>query len=135
MARLAAWLAVGGFLAAGGHLAVVAGLVDSVGRFPVGAVASDGFTGLFESVSSTPAAALELAWSLAAPAVAAVITFHVAVAICLRSIRFTPGAGLLQAAASLVLLAAMLQAATTWTDGFAALASGPLDRGLVDIRP
>lgn len=135
VARLAAWLAVAGFLAAGGHLAVVAGLVDSVGRFPVGAVGKDGLMGVFESVSPMPAAALELAWTLAAPAVAAVITFHVAVAICLRSVRFTPGAGLLQSAAALVLLAAILQASTTWTDGFAALASGPLDRGLVDIRP
>jgi flagellar biosynthetic protein FliR len=135
VARLAAWLAVAGFLAAGGHLAVIAGLVESVGRFPIGAVAGDGLLGLAESVVPMPAAALELAWSLAAPAVAAVITFHLAVAICLRSVRFTAGAGLLQAAASLVLLAAILQSATAWTDGFAALARGPLDRGLVEIRP
>ncbi len=135
VARLAAWLAVAGFLAAGGHLAVIAGLVESVGRFPVGAVASDGLAGLFETVLPMPAAALELAWTLAAPAVAAVITFHLAVAICLRSVRFTPGAGLLQSAAALVLLAAMFQSATAWTDGFATLSRGPLDRGLVDICP
>lgn len=135
VARLAAWLAVAGFLAAGGHLAVIAGLVESVGRFPIGCVAHDGLTGLFESVLPMPAAALELAWTLAAPAVAAVVTFHLAVAICLRSVRFTPGAGLLQAAAALVLLAAIFQSATAWTDGFAALSRGPLDRGLVEIRP
>ncbi len=134
-AQLAAWLAVGGFLSAGGHLAIIVGLVDSVGRLPVGSVVDTGFSGLLDVVATMPTAAIELAWSLAVPAVAAVLTFHVAAAICLRSIRFTVGAGLLQAAASLVLLGALLQGAATWTEGFASLAQGPLDRGLTDIAP
>jgi flagellar biosynthetic protein FliR len=133
-ARLAGWLAVGGFLAAGGHLAIVAGLIDSVARVPVGGLSADKAGGLFEAVATMPAVALELAWTLAVPALAAVLTFHVAVAICLRSVRFTAGQGLVQAAASLVLLAAILQGAATWTEGFATAAQGSLERGLADLR-
>jgi flagellar biosynthetic protein FliR len=134
-ARLAGWLAVAGFLATGGHLAVIAGLVESVGRLPVGGFADGGRGGLVETVVAMPAAALELAWALAVPAVAAVLTFHLAVAICLRSIRFTVGAGLLQAAASLVLVGALLQGVATWTEGFAAAARGSLERAFIDIHP
>lgn len=132
-ARLAGWLAVAGFLAAGGHLAVIAGLIESVRRFPVGAVAEDA-TGMFDVVIAMPSAALELAWALAVPALAAVLTFHVAIAICLRSVRFTVGQGLVQAAASIVLLGAILQGATMWTEGFATAAHAQLERGLTDIR-
>jgi flagellar biosynthetic protein FliR len=134
-ARLATWLAVAGFLAAGGHLAVIAGLVDSVGRFPVGRFAAADPARLFDAVAAAPSAALALAVSLAGPALAAVLTFHVAVAICLRSVRFAAGSGLVQAAASLVLLAAVLHGASTWTAGFAAAVREPLERGLVDLRP
>ncbi len=125
-ARLATWLAVAGFLAAGGHLAIVAGLVDSVSHLPVGGLAATGSTAaLAELAAAVPGLALTLATSLAAPAVAAVLTFHVAAAICLRTVRFTPGAGQLQAAASLVVLAAVSAGAGVWTEGFAA-AAGPL---------
>ena len=135
-ARLAAWLAVAGFLAAGGHLAIVAGLVDSVQRLPVGMVAAGGgLASLMELAGQVPQAALNLAIALAAPATAAVVAFHVAAAICLRAVRFTPGAGLLQAAASLVLLAAVFAGAGGWTHGFAAAARRPLEQGLVEPRP
>lgn len=134
-ARLATWLAVAGFLAAGGHLAVIAGLVDSVGRFPVGRFATIDPARAFDVVVAAPAAALALAVSLAGPALAAVLAFHVAVAICLRSVRFAAGSGLVQAAASLVLLAAVLHGASTWTAGFAAAVRQPLERGLIEQRP
>jgi flagellar biosynthetic protein FliR len=134
-ARLAGWLAVAGFLAAGGHLAIIAGLVDSVGRFPVGMMAAGDASGLFDVVTTMPAAAAALAWSLAVPFLAAVLTFHVAIALCLRSVRFTAGQGIVQAAAAVVLLAAIMQGATTWTEGFAAAARGTFDRGFSEIRP
>jgi flagellar biosynthetic protein FliR len=134
-ARLATWLAVAGFLAAGGHLAVVAGLVDSVGRMPVGTLAVAGGAGLAELVASLPTAALELALALAAPALAAVLAFHVAAAVCLRAVRFAPGPGLVQVAASLVLLAAIGAGAGAWTTGFAAAARHQIERSLGDLRP
>jgi flagellar biosynthetic protein FliR len=133
--RLAAWLAVAGFLAAGGHLAIVAGLVDSVVRIPLGTLAVAGGAGLTELVATLPHAALELALALAAPALAAMLAFHVATAICLRAIRFAPGPGLLQAAASLVLLAAICAGAGSWTGGFAAAARHQIERSLGDLRP
>jgi flagellar biosynthesis protein FliR len=127
-ARLAAWLAVAGFLAAGGHLAIVASLVDSVQRLPVGLVAAGGgLESLVDLAAEVPQSALNLAISLAAPATVAVVSFHLAAAICLRAVRFAPGAGLLQAAASLVLLAAVFAGASTWTHGFAAAARRPLE--------
>lgn len=127
-ARLATWLAVAGFLAAGGHLAIVSGLVESVHSLPVGIMATGGGReGLVELAALVPQAALRLAVSLAAPAVVAMVAFHVAAAICLRAVRFTPGSGLLQAAASLVLLAAVFAGAGAWTHGFAAAARQPLE--------
>jgi type III secretory pathway component EscT len=134
-ARLAAWLAVAGFLAAGGHLAIIAGLVDSVQRLPVGSVAAGGVASLAELVATMPTLALSLAISLAAPAVVAVIAFHVAAATCLRAVRFTPAAGMLQAAASLVLLAAVFVGAGVWTNGFAAAVLPPLERSFLALRP
>lgn len=136
IARLAGWLAVAGFLAAGGHLAVVAGLVESVQRLPVGAITAGGIQdGLLDLAAVLPQVALGLAVSLAAPALTAVIAFHVAAAIGARAIRLTPGAGLLPAAASLVLLAAVLAGAAGWTAGFAAAVQGPLEQALLESRP
>ncbi|MFM7138621.1 MAG: flagellar biosynthetic protein FliR [Planctomycetota bacterium] len=132
-ARLAAWLGIAGFLAAGGHLAIVAGLVDSVGRMPIGTLAATGGAGLAELVATLPTAALELALALAAPALAAVLAFHVAAAICLRAVRFAPGHGLLQAAASLVLLGAICAGAAGWTSGFAAAARHQVEQSLGDL--
>ncbi len=135
-ARLAGWLAVAGFLAAGGHLVLVAGLVDSVQRLPIGAVAAAfGRERFAEAVVSLPTAALSLAIALALPAVTAVITFHVATALCLRSVHFVAGPGTLQAAASLVLLAAVVAGAGGWTEGFAAAVRPLLERGLLEDGP
>lgn len=135
-ARLAGWLAVAGFLAAGGHLALIAGLVDSVQRLPIGLLASAvGRERFSEAVMSLPTAALSLAIALALPAVTAVITFHVATALCLRSVRFVAGPGTLQAAASLVLLAAVVAGAGGWTEGFAEAVRPLLERGLLEGGP
>jgi len=134
-ARLATWMAVAGFLAAGGHLAIIAGLIDSVAELPVGGLAASGsIDALAEQAATVPGLALALAISLAAPAIAAVLTFHVAAAIGLRTVRFTPGAGLLQAAASLVILAAVYAGAGVWTEGFAA-AAGPLLERCFGVGP
>lgn len=135
-ARLAGWLAVAGFLAAGGHLVLVAGLVDSVQRLPIGAfTAAVGHERIAEAVVSLPTAAMSLAMALALPALTAVIAFHVATALCLRSVRFVAGPGSLQAAASLVLLAAVVAGAGGWTEGFAAAVRPLLERGLLEAGP
>ena len=130
-ARLAGWLAVAGFLAAGGHLAIVAGLLDSVTGLPVGCLAATGEAGgLADLAATAPSLALALAISLSAPAVAAVLSFHAAAAICVRTVRFAAGAGLLQAVASLVVLGAVWVGAGLWTEGFAAAAAPLLERCL-----
>jgi flagellar biosynthetic protein FliR len=128
MASFVAWLALAGFLAAGGHLQVVAGLVDSVRTLPVGTALTAGRAPLEALVGTLPGMALSLALSLALPALAAVVTFHLATAICLRAVRFTPGQGILQAVASLALFAAVVAGAATWIGGFAAAVHAPLDR-------
>lgn len=134
--RLAAWLAVAGFLAADGHLALVSGLVDSVQRLPVGLLAAGGGRdALIELAAAAPQAALGLAMSLAAPALAAVLAFQLTGVLCLRAARLTPGPGLLQAAASIVLLAVVLAGAGAWTTGFATAVQRPLERGFLDPRP
>jgi|688.fasta_scaffold67188_4 flagellar biosynthetic protein FliR len=128
MASFAAWLALAGFLAVGGHLHVVAGLIDSVRTMPVGTALNAGAAPVEAIVCTLPGLALSLALALAAPALAAVVTFHLATAICLRAIRFSPGPGVLQAVASLVLFAAVVAGAATWIGGFAAGVHAPLER-------
>lgn len=137
-AALAGWLAVGGFLVADGHLQVIAGFVDSVRAIPVGALAAGEAAradALVSVVVAAPTWALGLALALAGPALAAVLTFHVAAALCLRAVPLTPGAGLVQAAAALVLLAALAGNAEVWTSGLAAAARGPLERCLEPAAP
>lgn len=126
LARLAWWLGLSGFLAAGGHLAVVAGLVDSVHAIPVGSMS--GPAGWAEPLLGAPAAALALALSLAGPALAAVIAFHVASAVCLRTIRFVPGAGIVQGLAAVVVVAALAAGATVWLEGFGVASCGLIER-------
>ena len=138
MARLAWWIALAGFIGAGGHAAVVAGLVDSVRVLPIGAaVGVDGRwgEGLVALAGSMPAVGLSLAVSLALPALAAVLAFHLVAAICVRTAGFDPGQGLLQAVASLVLLVAVCAGTDSWIGGFAAVVEPPLERCFHDIRP
>lgn len=117
MARLAWWLAAGGFLAAGGPLAIVGGLVDGLRTLPVGTALETTAVNLVPLATRLPALALALALSLAIPALVAVVTFHVVAAICLRTVRFAPGQGLLQAAAAVVLLAAVILGGDAWIGG------------------
>ena len=82
-----------------------------------------------------PSIGLSLAMSLALPALAAVLACHLVAAIAVRSVGFDPGQGLLQAVASLVLLAAVCGGADSWMGGFAAAVQSPLERCFHDIRP
>jgi len=134
MERLAWWMGLAGFFAAGGHLAVVAGLVDSVRSLPVAAV-SDWNTGLGGLVTTMPALGLSLATSLAVPALAAVVAFHLVAAICVRTTQFDPGQGLLQAVASLILVAAVCAGTESWIGGFAAAVEAPIERCVRDLHP
>ena len=131
VARLAWWLGLAGFFAAQGHLAVVAGLVDSFRAIPVGtrphAIAA--------RVTEAPDVALALALALAGPALVAVVTFHVAAAVCLRVVRFAPGQGMLQAAAALVALGIVLVGTPVWLDGFGAAARARVERALPAAAP
>lgn len=134
--RLAWWLGLAGFVAAGGHEAVVAGLVDSVTMLPVTAIgtarARDAVTAI---VATMPSIGLTLAVSLAMPAVAAVLAFHLIAAIAVRSVGFDPGQGLVPALASLVLLAVLCGGTESWIGGFAAAVRPPLERCFHEIRP
>lgn len=123
--RLAWWIGLGAFFAAGGQLTLVAGLVDGVRTVPIGAAwtSADGFAAV---LVNAPAVALRLAVGLATPALVAVLAFHLAAAICMRTVAFAPGPGLLQALASLVLLAAVYAGADAWAGGFGRLVHDPV---------
>ena len=126
LARLAAWMGLAGFLAAGGHLAVVAGLVDSFRVIPLGA--SPG--AITPRVTGAADVALGLALMLAGPALAAVVVFHVATAVCVRTVRFMPGQGMLQAAAAALALGMVVAGAPAWLDGFGVAARNRIERDL-----
>lgn len=137
VSRLAWWLGLGGFLAAGGHVQVIAGLIDSVRSLPVGAAFGDGgrvASGLEQVALTMPTMAMSLALALAVPALTAVLSCHLAAMICVRTVGFDPGQGLLQGAASLVLLAAVCLGAEAWIGGFAMAVEAPLDRIFHDVR-
>lgn len=130
LTRLAWWLGVAGFFAAGGHLAVVAGLLESVRSVPVGSVfaADAGGSPVVDVVIAAPSLALSLVTALAAPALAAVITFHLALAICLRTLRFDPGQGLLQALAAVVVVLSLVAGAEAWLGGFGGVAHAQIEQ-------
>lgn len=129
MATLCRWLAVAGFVVAGGHLAVVAGFIDGFRTLPIGAALDGGLAeGVARLVTTLPGAGLALAVSLALPAVTAVVVFHVAAAVCLRTIRFVPGEGMLQTLAALVLLGAVAVGADTWGGTFGIVARAQVER-------
>jgi flagellar biosynthesis protein FliR len=135
MATLCRWLALGGFIAAGGHLAVVAGVIDGCRTLPIGAAtASGGFTaGIAAVVTTLPGAALALAMSLALPALTAVLVFHVAAAVCLRTIRFVPGQGMLQALAAAVLLGVVAIGADTWGGACGVVVRAQVEQALAAV--
>lgn len=130
VARLAWWLGLAGFFAAGGHVAVVSGLLESVRVMPVGSLFAAGWaeSPLVAVVAAAPALALSLVTALAVPAVAAVVTFHLALAICLRTVRFDPGQGMLQGLAAVVVMLAVVAGAEAWLGGFGAVAHAQIER-------
>lgn len=127
-ARLAWWIAAGGFLAAGGNRLVVAGLLDSFRAIPIGGGAGgspDG--GLAAVLMQVPATAFVLAVSLALPVLAALLAYHAVVAIVIRVAAFDPGSGFIQAVAALVLLAILHLSADVWIGGFPRRIERPLE--------
>ncbi len=128
IARLAWWVGLAAFFTAGGQLAVVGGLIDSVRHVPVGtAFGGPPQEWLVRLAVTTPAVAVSLAAVLVLPALAAVVAFHLASAICLRAVLFSPGPGLLQGLASLVLLGSLWIGAEAWTGGSAIMMLRSID--------
>jgi len=133
MARLAWWLGLGGFLAAGGHLAVVTGFVDSIRGVPVGCWLGDAAAraGLADLVTGVVSTAFGLAIAVALPALAAVVAAHAAGAVCMRTIRFEPGQGIPQTVATLVLVGCLLLGTEGWIRGFGVAATDRVERCFV----
>lgn len=118
IARLARWVGLAAFFGAGGHLAVVGGLIDSVGQLPIGTVlGGPAQAWLTRLVITTPSMAFTLAVMLALPALGAVVACHLAGTICLRAVPFAAGPGLMQGLASVVLLASLWLGADAWAGG------------------
>jgi flagellar biosynthesis protein FliR len=128
--RLAWWVGVAAFVAAGGQLVVIAGLLDSLHAMPVGAVLrGEGFFDtLLPVVIAAPSVALRIALALALPALAAVVAFHLASTICLRVVPFAPGAGLVQGLAAVVLLTALWCGLDTWAGNGSLLMRDAVER-------
>ena len=128
IARLAWWVGLAAFFTAGGQLAVVGGLIDSVRHIPVGtAFGASPQEWLVTLAVTAPGVAISLAAMLAMPALVAVLAFHLASAICLRSIPFSPGHGLLQGLGSLVLLTSLWLGAEAWAGGSAIMMMRSID--------
>jgi flagellar biosynthetic protein FliR len=130
-ARFAWWTSAGVFLAGGGLQAIAVGIIDSLRVLPIGTVLpASGLPrpSLEHLATDLPAIACALALSLAVPALLAVLAFHLAAAIALRTVPFAPGAGFLQGLAAVVLLGALFVGADAWARGFPSLVQGPIER-------
>lgn len=116
-ARLARWLAFGGFLAAGGLEVVFTSLLDGVRSMPVGVLGRD--IPVWDSIEAwavgMTSTAIGLAVSLAVPVLAAVLVFQLVAALSLRVASCEPGPGLLHAATALVVLAMLSCSAHVWS--------------------
>ncbi|NBT13946.1 MAG: type III secretion protein [Planctomycetia bacterium] len=131
MARLAWWISCGVFLAAGGLETIVAGAIDGVRHLPVGSLlpaAGAPRLDLARLAGEAPATALALCVALAVPSLLAVLAFHLATAIAVRTVPFATGPGFLQSLAAVVLLGAVSLGAETWVRGFPLLVQGPIER-------
>ena len=128
-ARLAWWIAVGGFLSAGGSRLVLGGLLDSFQSLPVGGMV-DGAGGIAVIVRQLPGTAFTIAVSLALPAVLAILAFHATAAIAIRATALSPGQGMMQSAAGLVLLGMLYASAGSWTTAFPSIAGPAVERCL-----
>lgn len=134
--RLAWWVGAAAFLAAGGQLVVVSGLLDSLVVVPVGTLL--GGDALFETVMpvaiAAPTVALRIALALALPSLAAVVAFHLASTICLRVVPFSPGAGLLQGLAAATLLVAFWHGLDAWAGNGSILMLEAMDQFSAGFR-
>lgn len=118
IARLAWWISAGGFVAAGGARAALAGLLDSFVSVPIGGRGDAVMSQLLAVASSLPAAAFTIAVSLAVPVLAAIVAYHAVVAIATRAAGFEPGLGLVQASAAILLVVILFLTADVWIAGF-----------------
>ncbi len=119
--RLAWWVGLGAFLAAGGLEVTVIGLIDSTRMVPVGILASplaEGATDTMAAIGSlgsrVPAMAIGMAAAIAIPALSAALAFQLTAAVCLRAAPCDPGPGLVQAAMAVVLLISLHAGAAGW---------------------
>ena len=117
IARLARWLALGGFLAAGGLDVVLVSLIDGVRSMPVGFLGRSltPWPRLESWAVGMPSMAIGLAVSLAVPILAAVLIFQLVAAISLRVASCDPGPGLIHAATAMVVLAMLFANASGWS--------------------
>ena len=121
VARLARWLGLAGFLAAGGLDTVLVTLIDGVRSMPVGFLGGSAISWpAFESHLASwalrmPSIAIGLAVSLAVPTLAAVLVFQLVAALSLRTGSCDPGPGMLHAATALVVLAMIFVNASAWS--------------------
>lgn len=130
VARLCGWLGFAGFVVAGGQRLVVNGLLESCWRLPIGRLVGSfdgGELPLAEMLIQLPSVGLALAVSLAFPVLVAVLTTHITAAICLRTVSFTPGIGLLQGVAAVVLLGGLLLGSRQWSEQAGQLLVPPLE--------
>ena len=130
VARLCGWLGLAAFVAAGGQQAAVAGLLDSFWILPVGEASAPGdvFGSPFlERLIHLPSLCLGLALAVALPVLVAVVTTHVAAAICFRSVAFTPGPGVLQGIAAVVLLGGLIAGSQQWSGEVGRVMMRPLE--------
>jgi len=93
-----------------------------------------GVAGWLDRVTATTAVAIDLAVALAGPALAAVLAFHVASAVCVQALRVVPGQGLLQGAAAVVVIAALSAGASGWAGGFGTAARDQVERAFGEIQ-
>lgn len=113
--RLARWVALAAFVAAGGIGGVVAAVIDGTRLVPPGSAGATPPAALVALAVDASSAALSLAVALALPVLAAILALHLAAAIVLRVGECEAGPGLLPAATALAVLAALVHGAGDWT--------------------
>jgi flagellar biosynthesis protein FliR len=131
IARLGWWMGAAAFLATGGCRTLVTALLWSLEAIPVGMVTGGAAVAPLADpgaiLVSLPGAALELALGLAMPALVAVIACHLSIAMCLRTIRFVPGPGVVQGLVAALVLASLLVTAPAWSGRAATAASSVIE--------
>lgn len=117
IARLAWWIAAGGFVASGGARGLLGGLLDSFQTMPIAGGNDGAVSHVLAVATDLPVAAFTIAVSLALPVLAAMLAYHAVVAVATRAAGFEPGAGLVQASAAILLLVILFLTADVWIAG------------------